>query len=347
MPFIRADAMIPLQWRYYSIYKIKPFKDFLEEFGLGHLAQTSSDFHASYCADFPKTTDEEWAEILSMDIIYPAPEGNCRFYNAWSETKKTKSFREFSYLWYLGAPSDDQLINWSARYGLPCVFAHSNSFESASGFTALHTPALKYREVAKHLWPYGNLELKDNPGALDRFCFSMFKVILVALAREAHDASVMFESLRKSKSSQDLDIQMREIIKVQPPLQLEHKTSASRPIKNPKTWTYLQGLISSRLKGLQVSMKTCSAGSAPYVKLSHAFSAEDLLTTMWVRFYDDLLSLEQFASCPCCDTLFEKKRSNQIYCCTSCQNKANQRRFRAKATLLNSDIVDGNKSSSD
>ena len=99
--------------------------------------------------------------------------------------------------------------------------------------------------------------------------------------------------------------------------------------------SYLKNILDARLTGLRMTLQWVESTQKPFVEINYAIQAEDLLTVMWARFYDMIVSKVPIARCPC-GKVFTQSRPDQKYCDRPCQNRLNQKRYRdnKKATPL-------------
>ena len=336
MGIISFENTIPLEWHNHKHYQLSTVDEYIRK-----IAPQDADRHLNSLRklmreEFPSTQEADWSDFLAKEIIFPVPGSELHCYNPWDETAKLESFRDFAGLWRNNSlPNDQVILAWAQKYGLPCNDATANSLSGSWGYTPLHITLLRNIELSKILQRQTHSIYLEGIVGSDFFSrnrSSMLRDVFIELAREAYFAYTLFRCLNSKDIPHDFDPAMLALMS-----QSETWHRVPSGFKNPEIpfsemWASLNDLMSSRFRGLHISLKAKKVDHFPNIEFIQAFKADDLLTVMWVRFYDQVLELGPSDKCPC-GKLFFKTRPNQKYCDKYCQNRYNQQSFRANRKL--------------
>ena len=357
MSFYCPDNVIPRPWSCFSSYTISSVSEFLDVISEGKSLEMQRNLRARLRKIHYGASNKSWPSILEKEVIYPTPGAKEKTYDAWKDADKPDSFTDFAVLWNKNvAPTDQDLLKWLQKYGLPCFEpgAASLSITWTPNCDFGNLPAdLQFTKALQAIVDKENNQI--NPKKLFKISGIMLKDVLIALALEANTAITVYAVLKNGNSIDELDFSLkRRIMSTIVPawtnnqIELRHKMmypnikgvfqseidklfyNECLPFQDAvKMGGFLKDLIDSRFKGLKFTMQLLESTKKPFVDLRYALEAEDLLTVMWARFYYIIVASEPIRRCPC-GAIFLNPTRNQKFCTKQCQNMLNQQNFRAK-----------------
>ena len=358
MELFQPCDMLPLRWLRYSEYAVAPLSIALSIIDPVNQSKILERFQSYLKKAGLGTTKKSRDAIMAKELIYPAPGACDADYDAWESIKNVKCFQEFADVYRKKTSvGDSALLKWIHKYGLPYNDLNSSSLMSTkspksmiSG-SPLQDTLLVSRCLISSIQECARF---SNATSLFKWRGVVLKDTFLELSREADAALTVFRSCKENQFLEKLDSSlMYEIMGTPFPFANDRQidywrknntfsssdtyeqffprvmNEANRNVNDPMRMAgFLKDIFDARLSGINMTLMWDFSKNTPPIRFGFAFQAPDLLSVMWARFFSVVVSENPIGICPCGKT-FQKKRKNQVYCDSSCQNRINQEHYRS------------------
>ena len=358
MELFQPGDMLPLRWFRYSEYAVAPLSKAIAIIDPVNQCKILERFQKSLKKAGLGTTKKSRDAIMKKELIYPTPSASDSDYDAWESIKNVKCFQDFADIYRKKmSVGDSALLKWIHKYGVPYNDLNSSSLMSTKSLTSMISgSSLQNTLLVSHylISSIQECETFSNATSLFKWRGVVLKDTILELSREADIALTVFRSYKENQILEKLESPlMSEIIGTPFPFANDRQigywekyntfsasdtykqffprvmNEANRNVNDPMRMVgFLKYLFDARLSGINMTLMWDFSKNTPPIRLSFAFQAPDLLSVIWARFFSMVISENAIGICPCGKT-FQKKRGNQVYCDSSCQNRINQENYRS------------------